>query len=167
MDMENRLNNLENRNNSLKSRLFKLQLKNGNYSNGYFKKYSLMILNEYKQHKSLFKASQNVGIGYDVVMDWYVQGQLGNPQFKSFYLSIRRINNYSNSQVNENHQISKTTDETAECDENPLNEKFIISPYGDGWSYKTYVNGEKIFIISNELETLKKKVKDRHLPLEE
>ena len=44
--------------------------------------------------------------------------------------------------------------------------EYIISEYGDGWSYKTYIDGEKIFIISNELETLKMKVRNKRLPLD-
>ena len=43
---------------------------------------------------------------------------------------------------------------------------YIIAQYGDGWSYKTHVDGEKVFIISNELKTLKEKVKAKHLPLD-
>ena len=49
---------------------------------------------------------------------------------------------------------------------NDSDSDFIISEYGDGWSYKTYVNGEKIFLIANELDDLKNKVRSQNLPLE-
>ena len=38
--------------------------------------------------------------------------------------------------------------------------------YGDGWSYKSYVNGEKIFLIVNELDDLKNKVKSKNLSID-
>ena len=44
---------------------------------------------------------------------------------------------------------------------------YIISQYGDGWSYKTFIDGEKIFLISNDLDNLKKKVKAKRLPLDQ
>ena len=84
-------------------------------------------------------------------MNWYVQGQLGNPKFRGFYLIIRNINDNAK---DSSFQISD------------LDGDYLISEYGDGWSYKTFVNGEKIFLIANELDDLKKKVKAKHLPLD-
>ena len=160
MDNKNVLYNLQQRSNHLKSRLTHEQLMHDNFSFGYFKKYSNLILNEYRKHKSLFKASQIVGIDYNTVMDWYVQGQLNNPRFRGFYLLINEINNGKDAE--------DEIEEDVEVDENVENfdEGYIISEYGDGWSYKTYIDGEKIFLISNDLKTLKKKVRDRHLPLD-
>lgn len=160
MRSKNVLYNLQQRNDYLKSRLTHEQLRHDNFSFGYFRKYSSRILNEYRKHNSIFKASQIVGIDYNTVMDWYVQGQLNNPQFRGFYLSINEINN--------NRDVADEIKNEIEVNEDVENfdEGYIISEYGDGWSYKTYVDGEKIFLISNDLKTLKKKVRDRHLPLD-
>ena len=160
MNNENALKELQERNDSLKSRLTHEQLKHDNFSFEYFKKYSMLILKEYKQHKSIFKAASIVGIDYKMVMEWYVQGQLNNPAFRGFYLLIRELTDDQAVEVEIRNDI--------EVDENvnSLEGDYIISQYGDGWSYKTYVDGEKIFLISNELETLKKKVRDKHLPLD-
>jgi hypothetical protein len=155
------LNNLQKRNNLLKSQLIHDQLKHGNYSFGYYRKYSLIVLEEYRKHRSFFKASQAVGISQEEMMNWYIQGQRGNTEFRGFYLAVNDINN-------EKEEIFQTNSKDAEeLNDNVMDEgNYVISPYGDGWSYKTYVDGEKIFIISNELETLKKKVKSKHLPLD-
>lgn len=156
------LNNLQQRNNSLKSILIHEQIKYDNYSFDYFQKYS-SILREYRKHKSLYKSSLIVGINYEDVMNWYIQGQLNNPIFKEFSTSINKINegnvekDNSNNENEECHQIlNKDIGEGT----------YKISQYGDGWSYKTFIDGEKIFIISNDLENLKKKVKSKHLPLD-
>ena len=160
MNNENVLNDLQARSNSLKFRLVHEQLKYGNYSFEYFMKYSKLILNEYKHHKSLFKASSVVGVDYKIVRHWYVQGQLNNPRFRGFYLSINEYNNDSGSagEIKDDVEIEENV--------NGIEGEYVISQYGDGWSYKTYVDGEKIFLISADLKTLKKKVKDKHLPLD-
>jgi hypothetical protein len=161
MNKEDVLNNLQERNDSLKSRLAREQLRHENYSFEYYKKYSLRVLNEYKKHKSLFKASSIVGIDYGVVMNWYFQGQLNNPVFRGFYLLVNEYNG--------NETIEDEIQTFIEVDENvkEADGEYVIAPYGDGWCYKVYVDGEKIFIISNELETLKEKVRKRNLPLDE
>ena len=38
--------------------------------------------------------------------------------------------------------------------------------YEGGWSYKSYVNGEKIFLIVNELDDLKNMVKSKNLSID-
>lgn len=155
------LESLEKRNDYLKSELLHQQLKYGKIPLNYYKKYCLIIINEYKKCRSIYKSASNVGIEQKVVMDWYIQGQLKNQVFRSFYLTIKNIN-----QKTENNHPAD--DEIASPDE-PVIEfegDYVISQYGDGWSYKTYLDGEKIFIISDELESLKKKVKDKHLPIE-
>lgn len=157
MNNENVLNNLQKRSDSLKSKLLRNKLKHGNFSSGYFEKYSLCIIHEYEKHHSLFKAAKNCKINPKLVMDWYVQGQLGNDQFRSFYITINKINRDDGPVAEEVKPVSN--DENVEGD-------YVISEYGDGWSYKTYVGGEKIFIISNGLETLKKKVKAKNLPID-
>lgn len=86
------LKRLQIRNNILKSRLIHEQLKNGTYHFGYFKKF-LLVINEYKKFHSFFKVSEVVGISQLELLRWYVQGQLGNPKFRAFYLTINAINN--------------------------------------------------------------------------
>ena len=61
MEDETQLNNLQDRNDSLKSMLIHEQIKSQSYSFKYFKKYSSMVLNEYKKHLSFFKVSFSFG----------------------------------------------------------------------------------------------------------
>ena len=100
----------------------------------------------------------NVGLDYNTVLDWYVQGLFGNSQFRDFFLAINGIG------------ILKDSESEIKNDENEavseLEGEYVISQYGDGWSYKTYIGGEMIFIIANELDDLKRKVKLKHLPLD-
>ncbi len=154
------LNNLEKRNNFLKSKLLHEQLKYGNYNFKYFNKHSQQILNEYLQTKSLFKSSLNTGINYTDVCKWFIQGQLGNPIFKDFYMAVTNINNIKNRDNDSNEPVEEIPVE------NPIDGEYEISQYGDGWSYKTFVDGEKIFIISDDLKKLKDKVKSKRLPLD-
>lgn len=162
MNEEDALNILQKRNNSLKSQLIHKQLKYGNYSFEYVNKFLENILNEYKKHKSLFIVAFKLGLDEKIIFDCYIQGQMGNPKFKWFYRAINEINNIPDNNrpqidVNESEDIIEIKDFDGE---------YVISEYGDGWSYKTYVEGKKIFLISNELETLKQKVKDKHLPID-
>ncbi|MBP3227119.1 MAG: hypothetical protein J6M08_09460 [Methanobrevibacter sp.] len=157
------LTNLQERNNALKSKLLHEQIRFDNYSFGYFHKYSSIILNEYREHKSLCIASQNVGVNHEDVINWYVQGQLGNPIFNEFSTSIDMINDY----VVQNEDFDgENNDFQDDLKDDSCEGSFEISQYGDGWSYKTFRDGEKIFIISNDLETLKNKVRTKHLPLD-
>ena len=157
------LNNLQQRNNSLKSKLLHEQIKCDNYSFEYFQKYSSIMLDEYRKHGSFYNASANMGIDYDTVINWYVQGKMGNPVFSEFSKSIDNVNELLNRQDNSN-----------DCDVEPQDASkdkhfegdYNISQYGDGWSYKTFIEGEKIFIISDDLNALKDKVRTRHLPLD-
>ncbi len=160
MNDETSLDNLEKRNNALKSQLIHEQLKHGYYSSQYFKRYSLTVLNEYKTHRSFFKAASIIKIPLWEIMTWYIQGQRGNPKFRNFYLAVEDIN-----RQNPKDNVAENVISNVKNDFKP-DEEYIISKYGDGWSYKTYIDGEKIFIISNELETLKMKVKNKHLPLD-
>ena len=160
MDYENVLNNLQKRSNSLKSQLIHEQLKSGSYLSENFKRYQLDVLREYKTHKSFFKVSSIVGISQKEIMDWYIQGQMGNPNFRGFFLAVNDINNEGTQKEVDNEPV-------VDIGLSEFNDgEYVISQYGDGCSYKTYVDGEKIFIISNDLDTLKKKVRDRHLPLD-
>ena len=153
MGPENVLNNLQKRNDLLRLKLIHEQLKFQNYSFHFIKKYSLLLINEYKKHNSLFKSSLNVGLDYNVVLNWYVQGLLGNSPFRQFFLAINDIGILDDS-------------ESEIKSEGETEWEYMISQYGDGWSYKTYIGGEMIFIIANELDDLKRKVKLKHLPLD-
>ena len=153
MMSEDVLNNLQKRNDLLRLKLIHEQLKFQNYSFHFIKKYSLLLINEYKKHNSLFKSSLNVGLDYNVVLNWYVQGLLGNSPFRQFFLAINDIGILDDS-------------ESEIKSEGETEWEYMISQYGDGWSYKTFINGEKIFIIANELDDLKRKVKLKHLPLD-
>ena len=155
------LKNLQKRNNSLKSILLHEQLKHGNYQFKNFKRESLKILSEYKYHKSIFKAASNVGINHHIAIKWFIQGQRGNPHFRDFYCGISRINNLK--EETDFKKLSIKDDSTSKISE--FEDDYKISRYGDGWSYTTYADGKKIFLISNELDTLKKKVTDKKLPL--
>ena len=94
-------------------------------------------------------------------MEWYIQGQRGNPIFQSFYMGINRINRRIDIDVKPDISENKTEPVRQDI----LQEDYTISEYGDGFSYKTFIDGEKIFIIANTLDELKKKVKNKHLPL--
>lgn len=159
------LNDLQNRNYLLKSKLIHEQLRHGTYHFGYFKKFALVI-DEYRKHHSFFKVSSVVGISQQELIDWYVQGQLGNPKFRRFYLAIRDIGNGEPIEDPVPDEDSKESEESVLETTVDDEKEYMISRYGDGWSYKTFVDGEKIFLISNDLENLKKKVKAKHLPLD-
>ena len=143
------LKDLEKRGNNLNSRLIHDELKYDNYDYKNYKKQSLIFIKQYQKSKSFYRTCLETGINQRMAWNWFIQGQMNNPIFRGFYLAIKNS--------------SKTSEVIAEdkCDE-----EYVISEYGDGWSYKTYINGEKIFIIANELEDLKNKVKAKHLPLD-
>lgn len=157
MDTEKVFDSLQKRKNSLKFKLIHSQLKHGTYSFDNSRKYILTVLNQYSKYGSFFKASSNVGLTQNEIMNWYIQGQLGNPKFRGFFLAINEINK-SNAEI-EGESSKRDTNFNHD-------DKYIISEYGDGWSYKAFVGGETVFIISNNLENLKRKVKDRNLPLD-
>ena len=159
------LNNLQERNNSLQSKLVRDQLRLGAYNFGYFKKF-LQIINEYKKSRSFFKVADVVNISQKELIRWYVQGQMGNPKFRSFYLAIRDINNMKTVDISEKIPDTNIAEESVSDDMATRDGEYIISRYGDGWSYKTYFDGEQVFIISDELKTLKEKVKAKRLPLD-
>lgn len=86
------LYNLQKRNDSLKSLLIHDQLKYGTYHFGRLDKF-LQAISEYKKLNSFFKVADTVDISQKELIRWYIQGQLGNPKFRIFYLAIRDINN--------------------------------------------------------------------------
>ena len=172
-----KLNNLQKRNNSLRCLLMHSQLKYGAYCFRHFNKLE-QVITEYRKNHSFFKVSNVVNISQIDMIKWYVRGQMGDPEFRDFYLAIKGIDEKIGvADIPENAVDVGAGDDSVEISiggitdeivsDNPAVEEgdYIISQYGDGWSYKTFIDGEKIFIISNELKTLKEKVRAKHLPL--
>ncbi|AMD17911.1 hypothetical protein TL18_07660 [Methanobrevibacter sp. YE315] len=150
----NVLNNLQKRNNSLKSKLRHEQLKYGNYSFKVSNKELLLVLDAYKTEKSLIKAASSVGVDKNIALNSYIQGRDGNPKFRPFYLAINDINGV---------EVSTHKDIISQVEE--IENSYNLIAFDDAWVYTTHLDGEKISIISSDLDSLKKKVKDRNLPL--
>ena len=150
---ENALYNLENRMNSLKSKLRHEQLKYGVYPFNKFKGELLLVLDAYRTHKSIFKAASSVGVDKDIAMKWFVQGMAGDSEFREYFLTINRINGFKTDIPQE--AIPKAEEKKA----------YDISQSGNAWIYTTDLNGEKLSIISGDLDQLMQKVRDRNLPL--
>lgn len=151
ISVHERLIILEKRNNRLKSLLLQDdQLKYGNYSYNHLEDKMLLILNEYKNNKSIILSAFNNGISPSLVIRWFIEGQKGNPNFKIFYSGIKRINNKDFSEEKINASDFKD---------------YEIESIGDSWVYTTYVDGKKVSIISADLNHLKDKVSSKNLPL--
>ena len=163
--IESTLKSLGKRNAFLKSKLLHERMRHGEIPLTYSKKYSLDVLNGYKESRSIFKSADIVGINPNVAINWYVQGQLGNPHFRGFYLLIQHINDSSEFKVNADSSKEVAQEEISEGVFD-VEGDYAISEYGDGWSYKAFIDGEKVFLISDDLSKLKKKVRDRNLPLD-
>ena len=140
----------------LKSKLLHEQLKCGNYSYKFFDGKLSLVLQEYKIHKSITKAAIKIGLNPNVVMKWFIEGQKGNPNFEVFYLGVARINNLNSEKVvlaeNEDSEIVDKKDYTLES-------------IGGSWVYTTFVDDEKVSIISSDLNHLKEKISNKNLPL--
>ncbi|MBE6509150.1 MAG: hypothetical protein E7Z77_07025 [Methanobrevibacter sp.] len=148
------LNNLQERNNSLKSKLRHEQLKYGIYKFNKFKNESLLVLDAYENHKSIFKAASSVGVDKDIAMKWFIRGMEGDPRFRPFYLSIAKINGFR----------TRSHDEIL-SELNEIEKLYDIAIFEDAWVYTTQQDGIKISIISGNLDNLRQKVKARNLPL--
>ncbi|WP_458455412.1 hypothetical protein [Methanobrevibacter sp.] len=146
--------NLQKRNNSLKSKLRHEQLKYGTYKFNNFKNESLLVLDAYKKHKSIFKAASSVGVDKNVAMKWFIRGMNGDSKFRSFYLSINNINGFSS-----------RTHEDILMEVEKIEDLYDINRFDNVWVYTTLLDGEKISIISGNLDNLRQKVKARNLPL--
>ncbi len=151
---ENAFYNLEKRLNSLKSKLRHEQLKYGKYSFKKFKKELLLVLDAYKTHRSIFKAASSVGVDRNMAMNWFIQGLEGDPEFRDFYLSINRINGF---EPQSHDDIVSEVEETKN--------EYDLSEFEGAWVYTTHVDGEKVSIISGDLNQLREKVKSKNLPL--
>lgn len=141
---------LQKRNNNLKSRLLHEQLKHGLYLFNNRNKDYLLVLNAYKNYRSLFKAAQSVGVDNSLAIKWFLQGQSIDSKFRGFYLAINQFNEFKPIEIIP--EIKELKD-------------YEISEFGDAWSYTTEIDGEKVSIISGDLENLKDIVRSRDLPL--
>ena len=154
MMSEDAFYNLEMRINSLKSKLRHEQLKYGIYSFNKFKKELLLVIDAYKTHKSIFKAASSVGVDKNIAMKWFIQGMNGDSKFRDFYLAINEINGF---------KPKSQQDILSEVDE--IKKAYDILKFEDAWVYISHVDGEKVSIISSDLDNLRQKVKARGLPL--
>ena len=69
----------------------------------------------------------------------------------SFYLAINQLNGFNPIEI------------IPEIKE--IKNDYEISEFEDAWSYTTEVDGEKVSIVSGDLEHLKNIVRSRNLPL--
>lgn len=162
------LNNLQRRNNILKSKLLHDKLKHGTFQFNTFKRELLLVLNSYKTHKSLIKASKTVGLDKNLPVEWFIEGQLGNPQFRGFYLAISQMDRFepqtSSSKVEE--IVSPEVEEVVSPDVEEDVKNYTISEYVNSCVYTTEIDGEKISIVSRDLDTLKQLVRSKNLPID-
>ena len=146
------LASLQMRNNVLKSKLLHEMLRHGNFYFNTFRKEQLLVLHAYKTHKSLFKAADSAGVDKSLPIKWFVQGLFGNPQFRGFYLAISRMNGYG-------PQI-----EVPEVEE--IVKNYSISEFDNAWTYTTEIDGEKISLISGDLDNLRELARSKDLPID-
>lgn len=154
MVLMNVLNSLQIRNNSLKSKLRHEQLKHGNYSFKSFDNDQLKVIEAYKTYNSIFRAASIVGIDKDIVMDWFVKGLKGNSNFRNFYLAIHKID-----------MLAIQKKEILALHNAEIRNDGYFSHFENAWIYTAEIDGEKISIISGNLNNLKAKVKSKNLPL--
>ena len=147
MSFYTRLNNLEKANNNLKSRLLHEQLKCGNYSFKNLEKELSLVLDAYNVHKSIVLAASSVGIDGEIALKWFFEGLRGNILFKNFYLAV-------SGKGRDAKQV-----EDIEAPE------YEIRSVGDAWIYTAFVDGEKVSVISSDLDSLNERVKRKNLPL--
>lgn len=143
---KNQVHDLTRKNNRLKSKLRHAQLKNNVFKPNHSKSELDLVLKYYEKDKSLIRACLNNDLNTSNVINAYVQGSLGNPGFREFYMAINRINNPD-----------------FEVKTEPANE-YTLENEGFSWIYTTVIDGEKISLISSDYERLSKKIKDRNLP---
>lgn len=144
-NFKNQLHDLVRRNNRLKSRLRHAQLKNNLFKLNHSKKGLDLVLKDYKLDKSLIKACLSNRLNSHNVINAYVQGALGNPGFREFYLEVNKINNLQ-----------------LEVKSKPVKD-YTLKNYGSCWIYTTVINDEKISLISSDYERLVKTIKERKL----
>ena len=147
-EFNNKLHDLTFKNNKLKSKLRQDMLKHGTFRLMHSRREMNLALEEYADNKSLIKSANNLGFDRYNLISAYIEGQIGNPEFRDFYVGINKIND-------ENFEIAKDSkkDYTLVNDES-------------SWIYSTVVDGEKISLISSDYERLCKKIKEMNLPFD-
>lgn len=148
--MDKNINDLEKSIHHLKSKLVHDQLRKGSYS---FKNLvGLMdeVLGVYEKEKSLAMAAYACNVDVKMVMGWYVNGQMGIPEFKYFSEAVKKINNNS---------IDDVPHDSSE-------KNYVIYESENCWIYACEIDGEKFSVIANDLERLKQKVRNKNLPLD-
>lgn len=135
------LHDLERKNNKLKSKLRHDQLKNNSFRPNQSKRILDCVLEKYKSNHSLLKTAMDLGLDKNTLINAYIEGQRGNPEFRQFYLEINTID-------------GRDTD----------SKEYTLDNVGTNWVYNVIVDGKKISLISSDLERLKEKISDRNLP---
>ena len=141
------LNGLNYKNNRLKSRLRYFQFKNNTFKLNRSRLLMKNILKEYKTTKSLVVSAKNLGLDKCIPIKCYIGGQMGNPEFRKFYLEINRIN--------EKDLTSKTE----------VIKEYKLEKCDDSWIYTVFIDGTKISLISSDYDRLIEKVRNNGLPL--
>ena len=154
------LNDLQKRNNALKSKLLHDKLKHGTYHFNTFKREILLVLNSYKTHRSLIKASKTVGLDKNLAMEWFIEGLFGNPEFRGFYLVVSQMDKFKP------QTISPEVEEVISPEVEEVVKNYTISEYFNSCVYTAEIDGEKISIISKDLDTLKQLVRSKNLPID-
>ena len=162
------LNDLQKRNNALKSKLLHNKLKYGTYHFNTFKREILLVLNSYKTHKSLIKASKTVGLDKNLAIEWFIEGLFGNPEFRGFYLAISQMDKFKPQTISPEVEevISPEVEEVISPEVEEVVKNYTISEYFNSCVYTAEIDGEKISIISKDLDTLKQLVRSKNLPID-
>ena len=110
-------------------------------------------------------AAFNNGINPNLALKWFVEGQKGNPKFEIFYQGIKRINSFGS-----DGKDLESIDGAHEIESDGKDLEVTIPDYeieyiGGSWVYRTYIDGNRISIISSDLKHLKEKVSNRNLPI--
>ncbi len=135
------LHDLERKNNKLKSKLRHNQLKNNSFRLNKSKRILDLALEMYKSNSSLVKTAMDLDLDKNALINAYIGGQRGNPEFQQFYLEINKI------------------------DGRDIDSKvYTLDNVGTNWVYTVIVDGKKISLISSDLNRLKEIIRDKNLP---
>ena len=145
-----RLSDLEVLSNNLKIKLLAEQLKLGIYSYENLKKDMMMVLKSYKSNHSLVKSAYDLNLNPNLIIQWYLNGQMGLFEFKYFHDEVNNANNLMHGDM---------SGENVEKD-------YKISQLDNVWVYNCNFDGKSYSIIANDFNRLKKKVLDKNLPMD-
>ena len=147
-EFDNSLHDLTRKNNKLKSILRHEQLKHGDFRLMHSRRVMNLALKEYSDNKSLIKSAINLGLGKYDLISAYIEGQIGNPEFRQFYVEINKFND-------ENFEIKDDS-----------KKDYTLENDGSCWIYSTEIDGEKVSLISSDYGRLCEKIKERDLPFD-